>query len=230
MYEEKVGIRAISYHYENIDLISWSIELYLTGEEYELTHHNSPFGGKKIGDADVYLFDANKKSPFSLRIDANIQTNFSQFQILNSVRIFQDEFDLEMWEEDNYLIDEGELDYTDFEPDELKSLRSWTEYDEDKTVDVYGRLVLLDRIKILPEFRNKGYGSLVMKQLIQYFSKLGMDFFLLMPYPTEGNYEEDSHFREEQITRLTNFYTNVGFAITRGKLKELHCMVKRINC
>jgi hypothetical protein len=139
MCEDSVVIRAIAYHYEDIDTISWNIEIYLTGEEYELTHHNSPFGGKKIDKAMVYFYDATRNSPFDLRMDAHIHTSSSQFEILNSVRIFRDEYDLEVWLEDKEELDEGGLDYTDFYLDDLDGINSWTEYDKDNTLDVYGR-------------------------------------------------------------------------------------------
>lgn len=226
MYKDRVGLRVISHHYEDIDMIKWDAELYYIDYEHKLV--DSPFWGIHIGNAQLYYYDATRKHPYNLRMDANIHTRYSQFEILNSVRIFEDEYDFDSWEMDKYDLDEGKLDYTDFDLHELESLNSWTEYDEENTLNVYGRLVCLDEIKIFPEYRNKGYGTIAMEQLIQYFGRIGMDFMLLKPYPVEGN-TEDNNYRMEQINRLIHFYQKVSFGLTKGKLLNDYCMVKRIN-
>ncbi|WP_428909757.1 hypothetical protein [Niallia sp. Krafla_26] len=49
----------------------------------------------------------------------------------------------------------------------------------------FGKLVILKRIIIEENFRNFGFGSIAIKEFIEYWGIVGVDFIALKPAPTD---------------------------------------------
>ncbi|MEH7524762.1 hypothetical protein V7149_16015 [Bacillus sp. JJ1503] len=207
--------------------VSWKVDIYKYVEENS-TEENP---GIKIGHAKLNFYDATKNSQYSLRMKANLESSsFSEFECLCSVRIFQDEYDLEAWEMSPEYddMDKGKLDRMDFESHELSQF-NWLVYDRECTENVFGRLVTLEKIWIEPQFRNQGFGRLTLEQIIKDFKLLGMDFILLKPHPLDREVLETEEVRLKEIERLIEFYKKSGFILTKGMLKDEYCMVMELN-
>lgn len=75
---------------------------------------------------------------------------------------------------------------------------------------IYGRVAYIEEIKIKKPYRNNGIGSKAMLTLIDFLSKMCVDFVLTKPFPLE----EEGVSSKEGIKKLIVFYKRFGFEIT----------------
>ncbi|MCK1973266.1 hypothetical protein LNK20_11230 [Bacillus safensis] len=77
-------------------LIRWIVDVYLYDEEFEVSNPEVP--GIHIGKGSVTYYDAIRYSTFDLRMIAQVHgANSGEFQVLNSVRIFTDQRELNQY-------------------------------------------------------------------------------------------------------------------------------------
>ena len=77
-------------------------------------------------------------------------------------------------------------------------------------VQIHGRVAYIDTFKINKPYRNNRLGSKAMSDLIDFLSKLYVDFALIKPFPLEC----EGVSSKEGIKKLTTFYKRFGFEIT----------------
>lgn len=99
------------------------------------------------------------------------------------------------------------------------------------TLVVWGRVAVLERLKIDDRYQNRGIGTEAMNEILDWLSKISVEFVILRPCPLEflrGDKGKQAELADG-IQRLTNFYSRFGFRKTVGSLsmKEFH-MCKRL--
>ena len=99
------------------------------------------------------------------------------------------------------------------------------------TNSVYGKILLLTTYFIEEKYRNKGYGKLGIESILSYFTRLGIEFIIVKPYPILlVNKEQPVEEVEKQtmINRLCQFYENFNFEKTYGRCFE-PCLVRELK-
>ena len=74
--------------------------------------------------------------------------------------------------------------------------------------------IFLSQIVIKPEFRETGFGSKIMKDLVDYADKTSSIIYL----------SPDNCLGASSVTRLVNFYKRFGFVMNKGKNKDFTTM------
>jgi GNAT superfamily N-acetyltransferase len=94
----------------------------------------------------------------------------------------------------------------------------------------WGNVLILERLEILPAFRGRNLGLIVMRRLIERFGS-GAAYIAIKPFPLQGEYignkEEDPWRAELQLlnldknhrratTKLHRYYRKLGFKTMKG--------------
>ena len=149
---------------------------------------------------------------YEIQIDENDKESASLIGKVN-VKLF-------LWElciEDNYWVDDlfSQLDHNElggllFDYDTNSFKKEWQE-EIDESFN--SNILYLDRIEILPEYRGKGYGKLITKDiLLRLNSSYGIAILKAFPLQLEVSHpnssKQDSNIAKKQ---LYNFYKKMGF-------------------
>lgn len=225
LYDDIIVRLRCDFDGEESDIIRWIVDVYFFDESVS----TNEVPGIHIGKGSMTYYDATRFSPYDLRMIAQVHgANRGEFQVLNSVRIFSDHQELRQFSRgDASDVDEGVLDPTDFTPDELEDIKDWNRYDEECTVNVYGRLVSFEDLVISPDYNNRDFSTVIVQKITDFFEKIGMDFMLVMPVPLHSNRLDEVSYKR-QTKDVIELYESLEFEFTKGKLYD-YCMVKQLS-
>lgn len=179
------------------------------------------YDSPKLGNALLSVYD-EKWADILEVADEHSGERFNAFESVSFERMWFTEGD---WESYPFNIEKlGEHSNNQKFQEHNRELQSQNK------VTVYGRIALLRNFTVLESYRNKGYGSAFMGELLQFLaSVLHVDFVLLhahpymneLPYQKENESdlkeeekEENKRFVEEKCLQLREYYGRFGFVVT----------------
>lgn len=84
---------------------------------------------------------------------------------------------------------------------------------------LYPERCYIEDLKTVPEYRKKGFGSLILSTTISYFQYLDINTISLEAHPYEASNKDDKT-RTEEFNKLITFYEKHGF-VKIGNAKNL---------
>lgn len=92
----------------------------------------------------------------------------------------------------------------------------------------------LHSLFIIPEFRNQGYGTKLLKYTCDYLQQKGAKKIFIQPGPfdlIQDHYENisDHNERAEKLQKLVNLYKRVGFKFTNKAISKIAWLICKIG-
>ena len=90
----------------------------------------------------------------------------------------------------------------------------------------FGKLAVVDSIKIDEEYRGQGHGSKAFTEIMKYLEILTFDYVALQPFPVE---EKQNQKLLKLLHELISYYEKFGFKIVNKKNNKQYIMGKNLN-
>lgn len=225
---------------KNLNLDGFSVELSIKqhGDHnvseghliVEVSFFNDYESEDVIGSAVYFLYDAKNVHVSNIR-DMADGYSFDMYQALSSVRIYCSETEAILNEMEGFLDDPEEntpwIELQNFARETGIHAFSYEKGFEqgtfeglsyhEKTFSVWGKVLVLNDIKIQEEYRTNVIISTIFRNMLLAFKNIGLDWIIINPNIDE-EYMKRENYPYSTQKKYNSFLSKIDFAKTHGRL------------
>ncbi|MGR9635274.1 hypothetical protein ACU82A_30270 [Bacillus cereus] len=225
---------------KNLDLDSFSVELSIRQHGYydvneghlivEVSFFNDYESEDAIGSAVYFLYDAKNVHVSNIR-DMADEYSFDMYQALSSVRIYCSKDEAILDEIEGFLDDPEEntpwIEFQNFAREIGIHAFSYEKGFEqgtfeglpyhDKTSSVWGKILVLNDIKLKEEYRTNIIISTIFRNMLLAFKNIGLEWVIINPNINE-EYMKHENYPFSTQKKYNTFLSKIDFTKTHGRL------------